>query len=121
MDVPSIGPSAWLLSCYGTVQYISKGQELLRDAVQKVKSHSLRHCHFGTLSEWLNLQHKGNTIKVPEPDKWNIVVNRPELIDEIQKATEDKLSFNGALDDVSYDPILLSHMKKKLSISTRYY
>ena len=73
------------------------------------------------LGLYVKYQHKGNTIKVPEPDKWNIVVSKPELMDEIQKATEDKLSFNGALDDVSYNPILLSHMKQKLSISSRYY
>lgn len=46
------------------------------------------------------------TFKIPTLDKWMVIVNTPELIEEIQKAPDHVLSFEAAVDDVRIFTIL---------------
>jgi hypothetical protein len=46
------------------------------------------------------LQFKGKVFKVATLDKWVVVVCSPKLIDELRKAPDDELSFDGAVVDV---------------------
>lgn len=46
------------------------------------------------------MKYKGETFKIPMIDHWEVVVSKPELIDEVRKAPDDKLSFYAAVDEV---------------------
>ncbi|GJJ15196.1 hypothetical protein Clacol_009472 [Clathrus columnatus] len=39
-------------------------------------------------------KYKGRIYRVPEKDRWNIIVSRPDQIEELWKAPDDVLSFN---------------------------
>ena len=47
-----------------------------------------------------NLLKKYTTFKIPLLEQWLIVVNTPELIEELRKAPDDKMSVSQAIADV---------------------
>ncbi|KAL5483395.1 hypothetical protein ACEPAI_8626 [Sanghuangporus weigelae] len=79
VDVPAVGPSGWLTSYYGALKYILGARPMLQEGYEK---------------------YKARTFKVPELRRWLVVVNTPELIDEVRKAPDDKLSFLEAVRDL---------------------
>lgn len=96
-----MGPSTWAMFYVGTVKFLLKGQELLREGVQKVLIYRSSFLYVSLTCCDGTVQYKGDTFKVPDLGFWHVVTNKPELIEEIQMAPEDKLSFNGMLESVN--------------------
>ena len=46
-------------------------------------------------------QHKNGVFKVPELERWHVIVTSPKLVEEVRKAPEDVLSLSYFLDEVS--------------------
>jgi len=70
--IPTIGPSAPILSYWGAFQALTKGCELTRQGYQK---------------------YRGKAFKIAEFNKWLVIVSGPQLIDELRRAPDDALSF----------------------------
>ncbi|OBZ79756.1 Ent-kaurene oxidase [Grifola frondosa] len=71
-SIPTIGPSAPLLSYIGAFKYVRHGREMLREGYDK---------------------YRGSVFKVPMLDQWLVVVSGPKLIDDLRKSPDDHLSF----------------------------
>ncbi|EJD07780.1 cytochrome P450 [Fomitiporia mediterranea MF3/22] len=76
--VPAVGPAGWLTSYYGALKFITSSRAMLQEGYDKFKS---------------------RTFKVPQMRHWLVVVNTPELIDEVRRAPDNKLSFMEATRD----------------------
>ncbi|KAI0650914.1 cytochrome P450 [Trametes meyenii] len=70
-SIPTIGPSAPLLSYLGAIRYIRDAEGMLREGYQK---------------------YYGSIFKVAMLDGWLVVFNGPQLIDELRKCSDDELS-----------------------------
>ncbi|KAI0371432.1 cytochrome P450 [Pilatotrama ljubarskyi] len=70
-SIPTVGPSAPLLSYLGAIRYIRDAESLLREGYQK---------YYGTV------------FKVAMLDGWLAVFSGPKLIDELRKSSDDELS-----------------------------
>ncbi|KAI0080654.1 cytochrome P450 [Panus rudis PR-1116 ss-1] len=78
-DIPTIGPSAPVLSYLGAFRFMKHAREMLAEGYQK---------------------HKGGIFKVAMLDKWVIVVTGPKLVDELRKFPDNQVSFNEASRDL---------------------
>ncbi|KAH8113856.1 cytochrome P450 [Phellopilus nigrolimitatus] len=76
--VPAVGPAGRLASYYGAVRFLSGAKGMLLEG----------HTKYGA-----------RTFKVPELTRWLVVVNTPELVEEIRRAPDDRLSFLDATDE----------------------
>lgn len=56
------------------------------------------------------LQYFGAAFKIPLISRWAIVITGPEMIEEVRMASDDELSFNEAISDVSSPFITLSKL-----------
>ncbi|KAI0072121.1 cytochrome P450 [Panus rudis PR-1116 ss-1] len=45
-------------------------------------------------------KYKGGTFRVPEFQKWRVIVTSPRLVEELRKSPEDALSFDGAFAEI---------------------
>ncbi|EJD00067.1 cytochrome P450 [Fomitiporia mediterranea MF3/22] len=70
VNVPAIGPSGTLTSYFGALRLVKHAREMLDEGYRKC-----------------------TTFKIPMFDRWMVVVNTPELIEEVRRAPDDKLSF----------------------------
>ncbi|KAI0638659.1 cytochrome P450 [Trametes polyzona] len=70
-DIPTVGPSAPILSYIGAIRYLRDAESMLREGYQK---------YYGTV------------FKVPMLDGWLAVLTGPKLIDELRKCSDDELS-----------------------------
>ncbi|KAH9884927.1 cytochrome P450 [Cubamyces lactineus] len=70
-SIPTVGPSAPLLSYLGAIHYIRDAESLLREGYQK---------YYGTV------------FKVAMLDGWLAVFTGPKLIDELRRSSDDELS-----------------------------
>ena len=50
-------------------------------------------------------QFKGKTFKVPQYDRWVVIVSSPELIEEVRRAPENLLSFTDANDQARFSKL----------------
>ncbi|KAH9939336.1 cytochrome P450 [Epithele typhae] len=71
MSLPTIGPSAPLLSYLGAFRYLRDGETMLREGYQK---------YYGTV------------FKIAMLDGWIVVFTGPKLIDELRKSPDEDLS-----------------------------
>ncbi|OBZ79757.1 Ent-kaurene oxidase [Grifola frondosa] len=76
-SIPTIGPSAPLISYLGSYRFIRHGRKMLKEGYDKVLS-----CD--------------GAFKVPMLDQWLVVVSGSKLIDDLRKSPEDQLSFLAA-------------------------
>ena len=53
----------------------------------------------------MGCKYEGGTFKVPFLNRWIVVISKEELIEEIKKAPDDKISITDALVDVSITTI----------------
>ncbi|KAL5499081.1 hypothetical protein ACEPAH_1599 [Sanghuangporus vaninii] len=77
VNVPAAGPSGRLTSYIGAIKMLAKTREMLEEGYQKY-----------------------STFKLPMFNRWLVIVNTPELIEEIRKAPDDKVSFIAATEDI---------------------
>ncbi|KAI9461746.1 cytochrome P450 [Boletus coccyginus] len=78
-DIPSVGPSGPLLSYYGAAKFILHARSMVQQGYDL---------------------HKDKFFKVPMMDRWMVVLTGPELVEELRKIPDDKLSFDHAMRDV---------------------
>ncbi|KAI0071569.1 cytochrome P450 [Panus rudis PR-1116 ss-1] len=108
-DIPTVGPSAPILSYLGAFRFMKHAREMLQEGYQK---------------------HKGGVFKIAMLDRWLIVITGPKLVDELRRASDDKVSFNEAVrdliqmkyvfgDEVNSDPfhldIIRGHLTRQLA------
>ncbi|KAJ8469311.1 hypothetical protein ONZ51_g9081 [Trametes cubensis] len=86
--IPTVGPSAPLLSYLGAIQYIRDAESLLREGYQKVGLVSI-YCNATLMSP---PQYYGTVFKVAMLDGWLAVFTGPQLIDELRRSSDDELS-----------------------------
>ncbi|KAI5118158.1 hypothetical protein M0805_005780 [Coniferiporia weirii] len=94
--VPAVGPSGRLSSYYGAIKFLIGARAMLEEGYRKNKS---------------------RTFKVPELARWMVIVSSPELIEEVRKAPDDKLSFLEALDDT----LAVKHTLGELVAKNQYH
>ncbi|KAL5522639.1 hypothetical protein ACEPAG_8657 [Sanghuangporus baumii] len=76
VNVPAVGPSGRLSSYIGAIKMVAKTRQMLEEGYRKY-----------------------STFKLPMFNRWLVIVNTPELIEEIRKAPDDKVSFIEATED----------------------
>ncbi|OCH95706.1 cytochrome P450 [Obba rivulosa] len=105
--IPTIGPSAPLLSYIGAVRFIFNAQEMLREGYTK---------------------YKGSAFKIPLLDQWIVVINGPELVEELRRYPDEEVSFTDAVTEllqskwtlgleVHKDPYHITLVREKLTRS----
>nr|BAL05129.1 cytochrome P450 [Phanerodontia chrysosporium] len=76
--IPTVGGPAIPILCYiGTFRYLQDPQEILQVGYEKYKA-------------------KPGMFKIAAPDRWLVVVGHPNLIDELQKHSDEQVSFMDA-------------------------
>ena len=90
-----MGPSAPLLSYIGAHRLVNHAREMLKEGYEKV-------CLLKALSICFLLwaKYKGGMFKLAMQDRWLVVVNTPELIEELRKLPDDQVSFIDAVHEV---------------------
>ncbi|PAV15333.1 cytochrome P450 [Pyrrhoderma noxium] len=78
INVPAIGPENWFLSYWGAREYFKDDRKMLQEGYKKYKE---------------------RTFKVPQYDRWLVVVNSPKLVDEIRLAPDHILSITEGTDE----------------------
>ncbi|OBZ73431.1 Ent-kaurene oxidase [Grifola frondosa] len=76
--IPTIGPSAPLLSYYGVYKFLIHGPDMIREGYNK---------------------HKGSAFKIAKPNGWQVIVSGPSLTEELRKAGDDQLSIQEAVNE----------------------
>ncbi|KAF9001314.1 cytochrome P450 [Cyathus striatus] len=77
--IPTVGPSGRLTSFIGGLRFVLKAKDILREGYYR---------------------YPDAIFKVPTIQKWEVVVNGPQLIDDIRRAGDDELSFHHASSDL---------------------
>lgn len=77
--IPTIGPSGYLTSWLGVINLYRSGPKMIQEGYTK---------------------YKGKLFKVPDINRWIVIVSRPNMIDELRNAPDDVLSFTAATNDV---------------------
>ncbi|EMD42274.1 hypothetical protein CERSUDRAFT_79865 [Gelatoporia subvermispora B] len=77
--IPTIGPSLPLLSYIGAIRFIFNAQEMLSEGYTK---------------------YKGSTFKLPLLDQWIVVINGPELVEELRRYPDEEVSFTDAVSEL---------------------
>lgn len=76
--IPTVGGPAIPILCYiGTFRYLQDPQKILQEGYEKYKA-------------------KPGMFKIAAPDRWLVVVGHPNLIDELQKHSDEQVSFMDA-------------------------
>ncbi|PAV15330.1 cytochrome P450 [Pyrrhoderma noxium] len=78
INVPAIGPENWFLSFWGAREYLKNDRKMLQEGYKKYKE---------------------RTFKVPQYDRWLVVVNSPKLVNEIRLAPDHILSISEGTDE----------------------
>ncbi|KAG8219655.1 cytochrome P450 [Butyriboletus roseoflavus] len=78
-DIPSVGPSGPLLSYYGAAKFVLHAKSMVQQGYDLYKDKFFR---------------------VPMMDRWVVVLTGPELVEELRKIPDDKLSFDHAMRDI---------------------
>ncbi|KAI5119872.1 hypothetical protein M0805_008543 [Coniferiporia weirii] len=76
--VPAVGPLGRLTSYYGAIKFFTSAREMLEEGYNKYGS---------------------RTFKLPQMGRWIVVLSSPELMEEIRRAPDDKLSHEEVLED----------------------
>ncbi|KAI5118159.1 hypothetical protein M0805_005781 [Coniferiporia weirii] len=76
--VPAVGPSGRIASYYGAIKFLTGARAMLEEGYTKYNS---------------------RTFKIPELGRWMVIVSSPELVEEVRRAPDDKLSFVEAVED----------------------
>lgn len=80
---------------------LQQGYDTVRDRTPSFVVRRANRCPIELLPRNLNhLQHKNGVFKVPEIERWHVIVTKPELVEEVRKAPDDALSFEYAVDEV---------------------
>ncbi|KAF9453723.1 cytochrome P450 [Macrolepiota fuliginosa MF-IS2] len=74
--IPTIGHSGILTSYITAIQYMSKGKELIQEGYNT---------------------YPGRPFKVATISKWVVVLNGPQLVEDVRRAPDDILSFDDAI------------------------
>ncbi|KAI5119874.1 hypothetical protein M0805_008545 [Coniferiporia weirii] len=90
--VPAIGPPGRLASYFGAIKFMKNARALLLEGYKNYNS---------------------RTFKVPQLGRWLVIVSSPELIDEVRKAPDNKLSFSEAIEDTLFQKYTLGHLAKE--------
>ncbi|OBZ66897.1 Ent-kaurene oxidase [Grifola frondosa] len=77
--IPTIGPSAPLLSYYGVYKFHFHGPDMIREGYNK---------------------YKGSAFKVAKLNGWHVIVSGPSLNEELRKAGDDQLSFDEGINEI---------------------
>lgn len=86
------------MSYYGAIQYILNARAKLEEGYVKV-SHIYDIVNCGRPIHYF-LQYKKQTFKIPRLLRWEVIVNTPELVEEVGKARAEILSSHDALEEV---------------------
>ncbi|KAH0838159.1 cytochrome P450 [Lanmaoa asiatica] len=78
-DIPSVGPSSPFLSYYGAAKFVLHARSMVQQGYDLYKDKFFR---------------------VPMMDRWVVVLTGPELVEELRKIPDDKLSFDHAMRDI---------------------
>ncbi|EKM60640.1 uncharacterized protein PHACADRAFT_246674 [Phanerochaete carnosa HHB-10118-sp] len=73
--IPTIGPTAPIISYWGAVRWLMYGAEITQEGYTK---------------------YKGRPFKVANFNRWLVIVSGPQLVDDIRKAADHELSFEEA-------------------------
>ncbi|KAF8343222.1 cytochrome P450 [Amanita rubescens] len=84
--IPTIGPSGFLTSYIGALQFVKQGKDMIQEGYDK---------------------YRGSVFKVPMLTQWAIVVTNQQLIDDIRRASDDQLSLKDAAAEFFHTDILL--------------
>lgn len=77
--VPSVGPSAPLLSYYGALQFFKRAPDVLHNGYQK---------------------YRGHVFKIPLMTGWVVAVSGRDRVEELRKASDDVVSFQEAVNEM---------------------
>ena len=95
-DIPPVGPSGPILSYYGAIKFILHARSMVQQGYDLVRTPPNLPCLVGSTRS----QYKDGFFRVPMMDRWLVVVTGPELVDELRKIPDEKLSFDHAVRDV---------------------
>ncbi|KAF8844183.1 cytochrome P450 [Paxillus ammoniavirescens] len=76
--IPTVGSSTWLGSWWASIEYLTKGADIIRGGYEK---------------------HKGAPFKVADLYRWTVVVSGLQFVEDLRKAPDDELSFLEATND----------------------
>ncbi|KAH7885960.1 cytochrome P450 [Phlebopus sp. FC_14] len=77
--IPAVGPSGSLSSYFGAVKFIFHAKNMIQEGYA---------------------QHKNGFFRIPMMDRWVVVLTGKQLIEELRKIGDDKLSFDHAMQDL---------------------
>ncbi|KIJ65009.1 hypothetical protein HYDPIDRAFT_187429 [Hydnomerulius pinastri MD-312] len=77
--IPVVGPSGHLTSYYGAAKFIRHAKSMLQEGYDR---------------------HKDTFFRVPMMDRWTVVLTGTELVEELRKIPDEKLSFDHAMQDL---------------------
>ncbi|KIJ21175.1 hypothetical protein PAXINDRAFT_65823 [Paxillus involutus ATCC 200175] len=86
--IPTVGSSTWLGSWWVAIKGLAKAADVIQEGYEK---------------------HKGTLFKVPGLYRWTVVVSGPQFLEDMNKASEDELSFMEAANDNLNIEYLLGH------------
>jgi cytochrome P450 len=100
--IPTVGYSGVLASYITAVQYMVRGRELIQEGYDK---------------------YPGRPFKIAAISRWVVVLNGPQLVDEVRRAPDDVLSFDLAIQettqaDFTFGPGLDAHPHHIAAISS---
>ncbi|EKM83195.1 hypothetical protein AGABI1DRAFT_111666 [Agaricus bisporus var. burnettii JB137-S8] len=100
--IPTVGYSGVLTSYITAIQYMVRGREIIQEGYNK---------------------YPGRPFKIAAISRWVVVLNGPQLIDEVRQAPEDVLSFDLAIEETTqanftFGPGLDTHPHHITAIST---
>lgn len=103
--IPTIGPSAPLISYLGAIRYVIDLEGMVREGYKKV--HSSRIFSFDCFTSPL-VQYYGIIFKVSMLDGWLVIFTGPKLIDELRRSPDDELSSVEGTAEVRPNSVLAS-------------
>ncbi|GBE89830.1 Cytochrome P450 monooxygenase paxP [Sparassis crispa] len=78
--IPTVGPSAPLLSYIGAYKYVRHAKTMLQEGYDK---------------------YKGSVFKIPMLDQWLVVVSGPKLVEELRMLPDDQASFVHSIEETT--------------------
>ncbi|KAK7695133.1 hypothetical protein QCA50_002323 [Cerrena zonata] len=95
-NIPTVGPSAPLVSYIGAFRLVHHAREMLREGYEK---------------------YKDGMFKIAMQDRWLVVVNTPELIEEVRKLSDEQANFI----DAAHETIEAKHTFGPMTYEDPYY
>jgi hypothetical protein len=95
--IPTVGPSGLVLSYWGALKFFVYARDIVEEGYTRVKLATISIL----LSQFYSVpQYHGKAFKIPQINKWLVVVSGERMVEDIRRAPDDTLSLRHAIDEV---------------------